>query len=121
MVPAMDVEKKLRDCVDTFVADLDLLMRRAALEALEETFGNNGPLVTGRGARPGAKRSPAQLEELQDQLLETITVNPGLRIEALSEVMEVPSRDLTLPIKKLLAARKIKKKGQKRATAYYAR
>ncbi len=115
----MNVEKELRECVENFVFDLDALMRQAALEALEETFAGNGAQV-GR-SRSGAKRSPAQLERLQEAVLETITLNPGLRIEALSEVMNVSSRDLTLPIRKLLGARKIKKKGQKRATSYFAR
>ena len=115
----MNVEKELRECVENFVFDLDVLMRKAALLALEETFGGNG-VGSGR-SRPGAKRSPAELEHLQAALLETITVNPGLRVEALSEVMKVPSRDLTLPIRKLLGARKIKKKGQKRATSYFAK
>jgi hypothetical protein len=115
----MDVEQKLRDCVESFVTDLDLLMRRAALQALEETFSPAGSM--GSRSRPGAKRTPAELEQLQERLLETITLNPGLRVEALSDVMDVPSRELTLPIRKLLGGRKIKKKGQKRATSYFAR
>ena len=115
----MNVEKELRECVENFVFDLDVLMRQAALNALEETFGGDG-VRPGR-TRPGAKRSNAELEQLQEALLETITLNPGLRVEALSEVMDVPSRDLTLPIRKLLGARRIKKKGQKRATSYFAR
>ncbi len=115
----MDVEKELRHCIESFVMDLDVLMRQAALDAIEETFGGSG-LATGR-TRPGSKRTAAELEQLQGSLLETITLHPGLRIEALSEVMNVPSRDLTLPIRKLIGARKIRKKGQKRATSYFVR
>jgi len=115
----MKLENKLRACVESFVADLDVLMRRSALLALEETFG--GGLGDSGRSRSGAKRSASELEHLQDALLETITLNPGLRVESLSEVMNVPSRELTLPIRKLLGARKIKKKGQKRATSYFAR
>lgn len=70
---------------------------------------------------PGAKRTPGELDALCEGLAAAIAAQPGLRIEQLAEVMSVPSRSLTLPTRKLLASRRIKKKGEKRATIYFPR
>ena len=118
MVRPMDVEKQIRECIESFVADLDALTREAALLALTEAFGEVGG---GRSGGRRGKRTSGQLEQLQQHLLETIESNPGLRVEALSDVMGIPTRELALPMRKLLAARAVKKKGRKRATCYFVR
>ncbi len=124
----MDVERRLRAALEAFAVDLDVLVRRATVEAVEAAFGARGDGGRAGLARagsaassPGAKRSPAELEALSERLLATIRAQPGLRIEQLAEVMAVPSRSLTLPMRKLLTARKIRKKGAKRATSYSVR
>ena len=57
---------------------------------------------------------------MQAALLEEIQLNPGQRMEQLGHSLGVPTKDLDLLIKKLLAAKRIKKKGRTRATTYYA-
>ena len=47
--------------------------------------------------------------------------NPGQRIEQLADGMGISTRELNLPVKKLLAAKKLSTKGQKRATTYFAK
>ncbi len=67
----------------------------------------------------GAKRPPAELAKLTDKLGEYIKAHPGHRIEPIGKSLGVPTKDLTLPVKKLLAAKKIRAQGQKRATEYF--
>lgn len=140
----MDIDRKIRDSVESFVRDIEELVRQSALDAIQASFGGIGPAAAPAAAprraprvaapvaavaaaapaapRPsGAKRSPAELDQLQNDLLSAITNNPGLRIEALAQVLGVPSKTLTLPTRKLLNTKKIRKKGEKRATTYFAK
>jgi hypothetical protein len=68
----------------------------------------------------GEKRPPAELAKLTEKLGEYIKAHPGLRIEPIGKALSTPTKDLSLPIKKLLAAKKIRSEGQKRATEYFA-
>src|ERR1700722_4377403 len=67
----------------------------------------------------GAKRPPAELAKLTEKLGEYIKAHPGLRIEPIGKALSVPTKELNLPVKKLLAAKKIRSEGQKRATEYF--
>jgi hypothetical protein len=60
------------------------------------------------------------LEALVEKLYGYIKANPGKRIEPIGTALGVATRDLALPVKKLLAAKRITSKGQKRSTAYSA-
>ena len=68
---------------------------------------------------PGAKRPPAELAKLTEKLGEYIKAHPGQRVEAIGKALGAPTKELTLPIKKLLAAKKIRSEGLKRATEYF--
>ncbi len=67
----------------------------------------------------GAKRPPAELVKLTEKLGEYIKANPGLGMEVIGKALGSPTKDLNLPVKKLLAAKKIRVEGQKRATEYF--
>jgi predicted transcriptional regulator len=60
-----------------------------------------------------------ELARLTEKLGDYIKSNPGLRMEAIAKALATPTRELNLPIKKLLAAKKIRSTGQKRATEYF--
>lgn len=126
------------------------MVRRAALEAVSQSLEGNAradaPVRTDRGLRdrpslvsratsarpvevvrpqPGpigslAKRAPEELEQVSATLLEYISAHPGEGIEAISEGLDIPSKELVLPVKKLLAAGRLKKDGEKRSTRYFA-
>lgn len=70
-------------------------------------------------SRPGQKRTPEELAELTDDLRIYISKNPGMRIEEIARGMGATSKALVLPATKLLAAKKIKTTGQRRATRYF--
>jgi hypothetical protein len=127
-------QTEMNRAVEGFVAQISELARRAALETLQASFGTGGT-TKGRGAialvpaaaeqpgRPrgtrGAKRSAEDLEALCARLASFVKSNPGLRIEQINKELGTVTKDLALPIRKLIAESRIATKGQKRSTAYF--
>ena len=132
------IEKQIRASIESFVAELNALVRQAAVEAVQGALGGNSdsnprntkrnPKVLDPASTPRrrsrrgrrVKRSPKTLARLQSRLLQEIVRNPGQRIEAISRSMGVSTKDLNLPIRKLLESERIQKRGEKRATEYFA-
>jgi DNA-binding NtrC family response regulator len=133
---ATQLDSQLRNRIDAFTWELTELVRRAALATLQEALGTQGHVPSGRRSRPRAaqqqelplanrpvgrkrgKRPPEELERVQQQLIDYVAQNPGQSIEAIAQAMGVTTRELNLPVKKLVAARKLKTRGHKRATRY---
>jgi len=67
----------------------------------------------------GAKRPPAELAAVVEKLAAHIKANPGQGAEAIGKALGLPTSELSLPVKKLLAAKRIRSEGQKRATKYF--
>ncbi len=67
----------------------------------------------------GEKRDPRVLARTVTALHQAIQAAPGSGIEYLGKQMGTPTKDLTLPVKKLLAAKRIRTVGHKRATRYF--
>ena len=125
-------QHEMNQVVDGFVAQITELARRAALNTLEATFASHGtarapiaapsqgatPVGRSRGGR-GAKRRPEDLEALCNQFASFVKSHPGLRIEQINKELGTTTKDLALPIRKLIAESKITAKGQKRSTTYF--
>jgi hypothetical protein len=128
-----DFQTEMNRVVQGFVAQITELARRAAIDTLESAFGSRGgrgaPAVAalaanfGRVGRPrggrGAKRTAADLEKLSDQFASFVKANPGLRIEQINKQLGTTTKDLALPIRKLISEGVISAKGQKRSTTYF--
>jgi hypothetical protein len=132
-----DFQNEMNHAVQGFVAQIAELARRAALDTLESAFGSRGggrngggraavAAITagaGRAGRPrggrGAKRSAADLEMLSEKFATFVKANPGLRIEQINKELGTTTKDLALPIRKLIADGKLTAKGQKRSTTYF--
>lgn len=80
-------------------------------------------------ASKGVKRDPAVLQKLMDSIHKYVAAHQtgkdgasvGVGIEVLSKSLKTASKDLTLPMKKLIKENKITTTGQKRATRYFAK
>jgi hypothetical protein len=72
-----------------------------------------------RGGR-GAKRTSADLEALSERFAAFVKANPGLRIEQINKQLGTTTKDLALPIRKLISEGVVTAKGQKRSTTYFA-
>jgi hypothetical protein len=91
--------------------------RRAA--AVVVRAGRRGGRAASR--EKGAKRPPQEIEKLTGKLGDYVKSNPGQRIEQIAKGMGTSTKELNLPVKKLIATKAIKTKGQKRATQYFPR
>ncbi len=68
---------------------------------------------------PVVKRSPEDIQKLADKFAGFVKKNPGLRIEQINAKLGTSTKDLVIPVRQLVASKKIKTKGEKRATTYY--
>lgn len=120
-----NLQSDIQRLVDGFVAQVTELARRAAITTLESALGgggrggSGGGLRIGRGRGRGAKRTGDELEKLSDDFLAFVNKNPGLRIEQINKQLGTTTKDLALPIRKMIADGTLKVKGKKRSTAYF--
>ncbi len=127
-----DLNSQISKLVSEFVDNVTALARRAAVDTLTSSLedrngrrrGGGGSLAvdvlkTERRGK-GAKRSSGQLDRLQSRVMEFVSANPGMRIEQINKELGTSTRDLQLPIRKLIASGALKSKGEKRATTYFA-
>jgi hypothetical protein len=66
----------------------------------------------------GVKRTPEQIAKTAAKLLAFIAANPGQRAEQIAEGTKIGTGEMALPIKRLLAEKKIKASGVARGTTY---
>lgn len=126
----MPVESEIRARVEAFAADLVNLIKSSALDVVHEALGQpqdgrrrgslGGAAVSLlSGREKGAKRDPQVLEALVEKLGAFVIKNPGKRIEEIGSELAIATKELALPVKKLIASKRITTKGQRRATTYY--
>jgi len=130
-------QNDMNHAVQGFVAQITELARRAAIDTLESAFGgkvsrSSGPPATVpratatvvRAGRPrggrGVKRALADLEALSEKFAAFVKASPGLRIEQINKELGTTTKELALPIRKLIADGMVSTKGMKRSTTYFA-
>ena len=136
-----NINDTIRAALDSFVEDISNLIQQAALESVEQALagasvipGRSGRgargagravatslVALGRGRKKGAKRTAEELEQLIKKLHGYIAKNPGQRIEQIAQGLDITTKELNLPAKKLIGDKKLSTKGQKRATTYFAK
>jgi|SRR5580704_9154507 hypothetical protein len=115
-----DYQTEMQKLVESFVGQLSDLYRRAVTDALGGGGGGGGGRRARIGRGKGEKRSADELEGLADRFVEFVHKNPGLRIEQINRELGTSTKDLALPIRKLIAEGVIKGKGEKRSRQYFA-
>jgi hypothetical protein len=127
-----DIDSRVRGLVEAFASDLTALIRESAFETVRAALGESRSSGRGRGAArasagarraapKGAKRPPGEISKLTTRLLDYVKGHKGQRIEQIAKGMGVSTRELNLPVKKLIAAKSIRTRGQRRATQYFPR
>jgi hypothetical protein len=134
------IDTEIRSRIETFLEEISTLLKQAALDSVRAALGDDGaPARRGPGrprksatgsttgarrvGRPkggGGKRSSEQVDEMAAQVLAHVKANPGESLEAISRAIRVATKELKLPVIKLLSTRQLKKTGQKRGTKYFA-
>ena len=133
-MPTSTLDDQLQALIRSFVDDVSRLVKSSAVETVARALGGNGSPArrgrparaaastnAGRARRKGQKRDPKLIAATTDKLHSAITGKPGQRIEEIGKALSISTKELALPIKKLLEEKRIRKSGQKRATQYYPR
>ncbi len=134
-----DYQNDVQKLVEGFVGQLSELWRRAVADSLNG-LGAGAPARRGPGRprgsgasavassssssgggsrRKGEKRTGDELDKMADQFHDFVMKNPGLRIEQINKELGTTTKDLALPIKKLIADGMLKGKGEKRSRTYF--
>lgn len=115
--PASMIERnrRIEDLARKFVEDLTQIAREQVLEMLG---GGITPSRLGT-TRDGTKRPAALLDKLEQRFLAFVRTNPGLRIEQINAALGTTTKELALPIRKLVGTSALKREGARRATRYF--
>jgi hypothetical protein len=120
-----DVHDRIEECITAFAADMSELVRRVAFESVSRVLAGEPAISPAKAPyrlvapRTNAKRTRAQIERTVAALERHIRSTPGRRMEELSGDLGLTSRELMLPVQRLLRAGRIRTEGHKRATRYY--
>jgi len=134
-----DFNSQINKLVEEFVSQVTAVARQAAMDTLTAALGAaGGAAARGRrggaplalpglaapvgktGRRPkGAKRPHEEIEGTKSRVHEFIQKNPGLRIEQINRELGTATRDLALPLRKLIADGEVRTEGEKRSTQYF--
>lgn len=121
-----DFQTEMNRVVSEFVAQITELARAAARDMIDNALGKaskgvkGGTVAASRSRGRGAKRSASELDRLAEEFHAFVAKNPGLRIEQINKELVTTTKDLALPIRKLISEGAIKTKGAKRSTTYFA-
>jgi|SRR6185312_12855131 hypothetical protein len=121
-----DFQTEMNRVVSGFVTQITELARRAAIDTLESALGRRGAAAISRSGggggmrRKGAKRTGDELDKLGDSFHAYVAKHPGLRIEQINKELGTTTKDLALPIRKMISDGSLKTKGSKRSTTYFA-
>ena len=121
-----DFQAEMNRVVADFVTQITELARAAARDMIDEALGRGTKSSIasfgrgrGRGSR-GGKRTAQELDQMADRFHSFVAKHPGLRIEQINKQLGTTTKDLALPIRKLIADGSLKTKGAKRSTTYFA-
>ena len=119
-----DISKAIEDECNRFANNILKLVEKGINRALSSAKGARIMARIAAEVPPipahGVKRPPDDIAKLTDALYVFILENPGLRVEAIGEKMGRETNELRLPIKRLLAQKRIKTTGSKRVTRYWS-
>ena len=128
-----NIDAAILDAVESFVEQLEGLIRRAALESVHAALdggsqelrrgskvGPTAKALMSKGFKKGAKRTPEELDALVNKFHSYVGKHPGQGIEQIGIGLGVSTKTLILPVNKLHSEKRIGTKEHKRATTYFA-
>lgn len=136
-MPKQSIDEQIRARIEVFVDELSTLVREAAVEAVGEALHQGPGTASKRAGRKSApkatrrksavkkpgkrvRRTADDIARTSETVLAYVKSHPGARMEQMAKALRKESKDLRRSVQDLIAARKLRTKGQKRATAYYA-
>jgi len=109
--------------VNEFLAELRKLIDFTAAQQLQRMVGGSANVEIHRGRWPTGKlkRSPEKMTADRERVYAVIKAHPGKRSEELQDILHMDAREMGLPLKQLIAKRKLVCKGTARGRRYWAR
>jgi hypothetical protein len=137
-MPTSTANAALRARIESFTADLANIVRAAAIEAVTSALGvptapakrgpgrplKSGmpsPIVAPKRKGKRAKRTPEDVAKVGEAVVAYVAKNPGVSVEQIKKALGVETKDLQLPIVRMVAAKKLKTTGRRRGTKYFAK
>ena len=134
------LDREIRARIDSLLTDISQLVKRSALDSVRAAFGADAagaaPTATPRrgpgrprkdaaaapAARAGkrAKRSSEDVQATADKFLAHVKANPGQSTEQIGKALGMATKELQLPVVKLVQSGAVRTEGQKRGTKYFA-
>ena len=132
-MPKNHLDSQIRTCINSFVEELSSLVKQAAVESVRDALGGGSTPTSRRPARsrkattgtkrPTSKRrkrrSSGAVDSVAKRILAHVKTSPGQGVGEIGGTLRLTSKDLRLPILKLLGDKKIKTTGQRRGTKYF--
>jgi len=127
----MSLQKTLEALSTDFVRQVIAALRQASLEEIAQATGRVRIAAPAKGRSAGAapkaksgrlpRRSLADIDQAMNDIVELLRAHPeGLRAEEIRKSLSLDPRELPRPIQEGLDQKRISKKGEKRATTYFA-
>src|SRR5882672_12102780 len=146
-MPNKTPDHHIRARIDSFLSELAGLVRKSALKAVQAALGEGAPRRRGPGRPKGSgrrgpgrprkagrrragrparggkrvRRSTEDLAAIGARVLAQVRSKQGQRLEEIGRALRTDTGVLKRPVAILLAAKKLRTKGQRRGTMYFAR
>lgn len=127
-----NLDAQIRDRIEAFVDEVADLVRRAALDSVKEALEGPGSSPRPRGPRRkkgGARkkagsarrgrRSSADVGAMGDTVASYVRANPGQTVTEIGVALGLGSKELRLPLTKLIEEKRLRTTGQRRGTRYH--
>jgi hypothetical protein len=127
------LDQEIRRRIDALLHDISSLVKSSALEAVRSVLGDvsgaspaAASAAAAKPARPArasgkrGKRTSEEVNATAASILAHVKSNAGQRLEEIAKGMGIATKEMKLPIQKLLAERALRTEGRKRGTKYFA-
>lgn len=127
----MKAQEQLERAIESFVLDMQSLIRRAAEEQLQAILSRDGGTSSKRGSTTASKavvqaepagrirRSADQLAAVQEKIVKLLGAKPKLTSEEIQTELGLSKKDIQLPLQLLRDEKRINAKGERRAMRYF--
>ena len=135
----MSLKNRISALAEEFSAGVLAAIRSASLEEILSEGGRSSShsVVSSTSAAPAekrgpgrprgrksrlARRSPEQIAQVVESIVGALKKHKaGMRSEQLQKLLSLDKKEISGPLTEALSGRKITKKGERRATTYFAR
>lgn len=112
------IESRIQDRISSFVKELDVLVRRSALEAVSGVL-DGAPVRRGPGRPRGSSRASTLVEGVAPAIVAHVRANGGQTVGEIAGAVGAAPDAAKKAIKGLLDSGQLAKTGKKRGTRYH--